>query len=148
MLAYKIFSDLSDQGIKALDIVRKESFSPQTKKTLKTWGISEVSGLVGRSSNYIRQQENEKKIPAPITKANKRVYTLEEIENLRKYFKTNKNSKNKCCTISFANFKGGAAKTTSAVNAAQFFALQGYRVLLIDCDSQASTTNIFLLEPK
>src|SRR3546814_10817316 len=39
------------------------------------------------------------------------------------------------------------AKTTIALHAAQHFAIRGYRVLLIDCDSQASTTMMFGYRP-
>ena len=45
--------------------------------------------------------------------------------------------------MAVANFKGGAAKTTHSVHLAQYLALHGYRVLLIDLDSQASATSLF-----
>jgi chromosome partitioning protein len=45
--------------------------------------------------------------------------------------------------VSLANFKGGVAKTTTAVHLAQYLALRGYRVLLVDLDSQASATGAF-----
>lgn len=49
--------------------------------------------------------------------------------------------------IAFTNFKGGSAKTTSSVHCAQYLALQGFRVLLIDLDSQGSSTAQFGLDP-
>jgi chromosome partitioning protein len=49
--------------------------------------------------------------------------------------------------IAFANFKGGSGKTTSAVHFAQHLALSGYRVLLVDLDSQGSATALFGLDP-
>ncbi len=42
--------------------------------------------------------------------------------------------------IAFANQKGGVAKTTSAVNIAYAIMKAGYKVLLIDADSQANAT--------
>jgi chromosome partitioning protein len=45
------------------------------------------------------------------------------------------------------NFKGGVGKSTLVSHMAQFFALRGYRVCVIDCDSQASTTAVFGLNP-
>jgi len=42
--------------------------------------------------------------------------------------------------ITFANQKGGVAKTTSAVNIAVGLALRGYHVLLCDLDPQANAT--------
>jgi chromosome partitioning protein len=50
-------------------------------------------------------------------------------------------------TVVFTNFKGGSAKTTSSVHFAQFMALAGYRVLLVDLDSQGSATAQFGFDP-
>jgi chromosome partitioning protein len=50
-------------------------------------------------------------------------------------------------TVVFTNFKGGSAKTTSSVHFAQFMALAGYRVLLVDLDSQGSATAQFGIDP-
>ena len=49
--------------------------------------------------------------------------------------------------ISFANQKGGVAKTTSTFNVATSLAARGYRVLMIDLDPQASLTIYAGLEP-
>jgi len=43
-------------------------------------------------------------------------------------------------TICFANQKGGVGKTTSTLNIGAALAGRGYRVLLVDCDQQASLT--------
>src|SRR3546814_587919 len=45
--------------------------------------------------------------------------------------------------LAVQNFKGGVGKSTTAVHLAQNLAIRGYRVLLIDCDSQASATTLF-----
>ena len=42
-----------------------------------------------------------------------------------------------------SNFKGGSAKTTTALYLTQFLALEGYRVLAIDLDPQASLSALF-----
>lgn len=43
--------------------------------------------------------------------------------------------------VSFSNQKGGVGKTTSCVNLAAYIALSGYKVLLVDLDSQANASS-------
>lgn len=50
-------------------------------------------------------------------------------------------------TITVANFKGGVAKTTSAVTLAQGLSRRGHRVLLVDLDPQGSATTLFGVLP-
>src|SRR3546814_626150 len=80
------------------------------------------------------------------SKNNRRVgYTLGQLNDMRGTFGTRpwRQASDPCAIIAFQNFKGGVGKSTTAVHAAQNFAIKGYRVLLIDCDSQASATTLF-----
>jgi chromosome partitioning protein len=45
--------------------------------------------------------------------------------------------------VAVANFKGGVGKTSTAAHLAMSAALDGYRVLILDLDSQGSMTSIF-----
>jgi chromosome partitioning protein len=45
--------------------------------------------------------------------------------------------------VACQNFKGGVGKSTTCVNFAHYLALKGYRVLVLDTDSQATTTSMF-----
>ena len=45
--------------------------------------------------------------------------------------------------VAVANFKGGVGKTSTAAHLAMSAALDGYKVLVIDLDSQASMTSVF-----
>ena len=49
--------------------------------------------------------------------------------------------------LAVQNFKGGVGKSTLTCHIAQYLALKGYRVAVIDCDSQASTTTVFGFNP-
>ena len=44
--------------------------------------------------------------------------------------------------LSILNFKGGVGKTSISTNSAHKLALMGYKVLLIDCDIQANTSDL------
>lgn len=50
--------------------------------------------------------------------------------------------------IGVMNFKGGSGKTTTSAHLAQYLALQGYRVLAIDLDPQASLTALHGVQPE
>ena len=80
-------------------------------------------------------------------------FTLDEVHRLRAHFAA-QGSKAKSYLpyrpkglpakmVAVANFKGGVGKTSTAAHLAMSAALDGYRVLVIDLDSQASMTSIF-----
>lgn len=147
--AQQIFEKLEELGDQALQILREQAFTPNITKVLKTFTISQVSELVGRSDTYIRNQEKLPDFPKGTQGKKGREYTLEQVNEIRKFLNISphKSNDDEPVIISYANFKGGAAKTTSAVHSAQYLALNGYRVLLVDCDSQASTTQMFGFNP-
>jgi len=79
-------------------------------------------------------------------------FTLEEVQTLRRHFAA-EGSKTKeylpyrpkdlpAKIAAIANFKGGVGKTSTAAHLAMSAALDGYRVLAIDLDSQGSLTSI------
>jgi chromosome partitioning protein len=80
-------------------------------------------------------------------------FTLDEVLRLRAHFAA-EGSKTKeympwrpkglpAKIVAVANFKGGVGKTSTAAHLAMSAALDGYKVLVIDLDSQGSMTSIF-----
>lgn len=80
-------------------------------------------------------------------------FTLDEVLRLRAHFAA-EGSKAKpylpwrpaglpAKIVAVANFKGGVGKTSTAAHLAMSAALDGYKVLVIDLDSQGSMTSIF-----
>jgi chromosome partitioning protein len=119
--------------------------SKPSRNELKRYTMTKAAKLIGRSYTAIRDAEKAGLLPAPEMGANNRRlgYTLEDINRARDHFgvRLRRNPKtDDCIRLSFSNFKGGSAKTTSAVHAAQYFVQAGLRVLLVDCDPQASAT--------
>ena len=76
-------------------------------------------------------------------------YSLAELDAMREVFGTRpwRSPDDPPAIISVCNFKGGVGKSTIALHLAQHFAIHGYRVLMIDCDSQASSTMMFGYRP-
>ena len=80
-------------------------------------------------------------------------FTLDEVLRLRAFFGAQgSRAKNylpyrpeglPAKLVAVANFKGGVGKTSTAAHLAMSAALDGYRVLVIDLDSQGSMTSIF-----
>ena len=87
------------------------------------------------------------------TEAGAKWFTFDEVLRLRAHF-ASEGSKAKeylpwrpeglgAKVVAVANFKGGVGKTSTCAHLAMSAALDGYRVLVIDLDSQGSMTSIF-----
>lgn len=148
-----MFADLYEAASKILNNLKIAALSPETKKTLREWGISEVADMVGRTSQTLRNLEDSEKIPKARQVKNgrklERRYNLKEINHIRKLLGTKPEKPKEAdpAILSFTNFKGGAGKTTEAIAAAQGLSLKGYRVLLVDLDSQGSATHAMGFNP-
>jgi chromosome partitioning protein len=105
-----------------------------------TFTISKAAELVGRTAAAIRDAEKDGRLPEPARGDNNRRerYTLAQINDMRGVFGTRpyRSAEDPCCVVAVQNFKGGVGKSTVAVHLAQYLAIRGYRVALIDCDSQ------------
>jgi chromosome partitioning protein len=90
-------------------------------------------------------------LPEPdVIKNGRRFYTGEEILQARHLLEASSRTPGKYLpgrregdklqVIQLMNFKGGSAKSTSAIHLCHYLALSGYRVLAIDLDPQGSLT--------
>ena len=135
-------------------------FPPSAMKTLRSFTSGEVGRVVGVSDGYLRQLSLDDLGPTPeISVGGRRSYTLAQINELRAYlaiarprealqFRHGRRGGDKLQVITVANFKGGSAKTTTALYLSQYLALQGCRVLAIDLDPQASLSAMFGYQPE
>jgi chromosome partitioning protein len=135
-----------------LSALRDDVFAPEGVKTLRrSWSISDAAELVSRSQQSIRLAEKEGKLPTPerLESGRRSGYTLDALNTMRDLFGTRPSRlpSDEPVIISFSNFKGGVGKSSFACHSAQYFAIRGYRVLLVDLDSQASTTTVFGFNP-
>lgn len=112
-----------------------------------TFTIGKAAELVSRTPAAIRDAEKDGRLPEPSRGENNRRerYTLAQLNDMRGVFGTRpyRAPGDPCSVIAVQNFKGGVGKSTVAVHLAQYLAIRGYRVALVDCDSQASATTLF-----
>ena len=135
-------------------------FPPTARKSLRSFTSGEVARIVGVSDGYLRQLSLDGLGPIPtFGSGGRRSYTLAQVNELRRYlaqarpreavqFQPERRPGDALQIITVANFKGGSAKTTTALYLSQYLALHGFRVLAIDLDPQASLSAMFGYQPE
>jgi chromosome partitioning protein len=120
----------------------------QIKQLNRLFSPSEAADMVGRDRTTLARAEAELGMESlqrnPVN--NRRMgYSLEQIQAFRTHFGTlpSRAGTDQPVVIACQNFKGGVGKSTTCVNFAHYLALKGYRVLVVDTDSQATTTSMF-----
>jgi len=154
-MAPVLFETMSALNLRAHDVIKRlraSVFAPGEEKVLELrFTIGKAADLVGRTPEAIRQAENDGRLPAPRMAANNRRegYSLAEVNEMRDLFGTrpHRDPGDPPVILAVQNFKGGVGKSTLVCHLAQALALKGYRVAVIDCDSQASTTTVFGFNP-
>ncbi|AGT10694.1 plasmid partitioning protein RepA [Paracoccus aminophilus] len=138
---------------------RAQLFPPDARRQLRKFTSGEVADLLGVKDAYLRKLDLEGKGPSPETRAGgRRYYSPDDIQALRvmleKGAKTpgtylpGRREGDHLQVITVINFKGGSGKTTTAAHLAQKLALDGYRVLAIDLDPQASLSALHGVQPE
>jgi chromosome partitioning protein len=140
--------------------LRTVMFPPSANKGLRSFTSGEVARIVGVSDGYLRQLSLDGLGPAPaLSSGGRRSYSLAQINELRLYiagarpkdalqFWPRRRVGEKLQVLAVTNFKGGSAKTTTSLYLTQYLALQGFRVLAIDLDPQASLSAMFGYQPE
>lgn len=143
---------LADAGERMVERLRQRAFLPDTRKGLGVrYGIAEAAALLGCSTNRIRMAEDDGRLPAAPAGDNGRRsgYSIDELLNMRAVLGASprRGDDDLPAIIAVQNFKGGVGKSTVTTHLAHFLGVQGYRVLVVDCDSQATTTTLFGFNP-
>jgi chromosome partitioning protein len=141
--------------------MRETAYFPTARKTFaRTFSTTDLARLLKVPESTLRQLTIEGKGPQPErTENNRRTYTVEQVKELRTFLAAlrpdeakellpQRRNGEKLQVIATANFKGGSSKTTTSIHLAHFLGLQGYRVLCIDLDPQASMTALFGIQPE
>jgi chromosome partitioning protein len=120
----------------------------QNKQLNRLFSPSEAADMVGRDRTTLARAEAElgfESLQRNPTNNRRLGYTLGQVQAFRGHFGTlpHRAASEAPITVACQNFKGGVGKSTTCVNFAHYLALKGYRVLLVDTDSQATTTSMF-----
>lgn len=115
------------------------------------YSMAEAAKMLGKTVSGLRKAEESGKIPVlgKTENGRRQKYTLAQLNEMRGYWNClpRRGANSEAIRLSFQNFKGGVGKTTLSVHCAQYLAAAGYRVLLIDADSQGSATTTFGFRP-
>lgn len=143
-------AQLAEAGEAMVERLRAQAFLPtQRKELLVRYGIAEAAQLIGCSTNRIRMAEEDGRLPAAPAGGRRGGYDIAAINHMRDVLGASprRRGADRPAIIAVQNFKGGVGKSTVTTHLAHYLAVQGYRVLVVDCDSQATTTTLFGFNP-
>lgn len=135
------------------DLARR-GYAPDGEKRLRKFSIWEITKyLIPVAAAHLRRVlKANPELPQGEGDSGSKWFTLEEVLTLRQHFASEGVSTKEYLpyrpegrqakVTAVANFKGGVGKTSTAAHLAMSAALDGYKVLVIDLDSQGSMTSI------
>ncbi len=143
---------LQAQSLRMQGFIRQQTFSPEMEKTLRRFSSWEVAELIFKMnpSTLRGRLAADPTLPQGFVEEDgrQRWYTLDEINELRRRLKVKNQplmpprpAQKRAVRAAIANFKGGAGKSTVALHFAHAAALDGYRVLAVDFDPQATLSH-------
>ena len=151
------FADTASRSLSGREDLVRRGQSPEGRKTLRlfsTWEITRYLIPVA-PAHFRRVLRANPDLPQgrSETEGGAKWFTLDEVLRLRAHFAAEGSRAKEyrpyrpeglpAKVVAVANFKGGVGKTSTAAHLAMSAALDGYRVLVIDLDSQGSITSIF-----
>lgn len=152
MYTHEDLARMQAQSLKMQGAIRAQTYSPEMEKRLRRFSSWEVGELVFKvnQSTLRGRLAADPSLPQGLVEEDgrQRWYTLDEINELRRRLKVNRRGLmpprpqgRRAIRAAIANFKGGAGKSTVALHFAHAAALDGYRVLCVDFDPQATLSH-------
>lgn len=152
MFTHDDLAKMQAQSLKMQGWIRQQTFSPEMAKTLRRFSSWEVAELIFKvnQSTLRGRLAADPSLPQGVVEEDgrQRWYSLDEVNELRRRLKVNRKSLmptrpagKRAIRAAIANFKGGAGKSTVALHFAHAAALDGYRVLCVDFDPQATLSH-------
>lgn len=129
--------------------IRIAMLPPTASKSAPTLSAAQLAEVCQVDKTKINYRLTRGDLPGGTMHGNRREWTMSEALEWVRAFRGShlRPSDAAGITITVANFKGGVAKTTTAVTLAQGLAMRGHKVLLVDLDPQGSATTLFGVLP-
>lgn len=151
MRDYGYLQDMYERSLAQQAAVRRATFSPSEVKTLRPFSIWEISTFMfDVPADTLRKKLAEDlSLPQGAVEEDgrQRWFSLLDINELRRRVRFRgrallpERPKGRALRVAVSNFKGGVGKTVVAQHLANAAALDGYRVLVVDFDPQATLTH-------
>jgi cellulose biosynthesis protein BcsQ len=151
MRDYSYLQNMNERSLAQQVAVRKATFSPAETKTLRPFSIWEISTFMfDIPADTLRKKlAEDPSLPQGAVEddGRQRWFSLSEINELRRRVRFRgkpllpERPKGRALRVAVSNFKGGVGKTVVAQHLANAAALDGYRVLVVDFDPQATLTH-------
>jgi cellulose biosynthesis protein BcsQ len=152
MFTHEDLAKMQAQSLRMQSHIRQQTYSPGREKTLRRFSSWEVAELIFKvnQSTLRGRLAADPSLPQGFVEEDgrQRWYSLEEINEIRRRLKVSRRSLmpkrpagKRAIRAAIANFKGGAGKSTVALHFAHAAALDGYRVLCVDFDPQATLSH-------
>lgn len=129
--------------------IRSAMLSPTARKQAPIVTTNELADICGIDKRRINYRLTRGDLPPGTVRSNRREWTMEEALPWIRAFRSDsmRPPGAAAITITVANFKGGVAKTVTAVTLAQGLARKGLRTAVVDLDPQGSATTLFGVLP-
>ncbi len=151
MRDYSSLQSMNERSLAQQAAVRKATFSPSEVKVLRPFSIWEISSFMfDVPADTLRKKlAEDPSLPQGVVEEDgrQRWFSLDEINELRRRVRFRgktllpERPKGRALRVAVSNFKGGVGKTVVAQHLANAAALDGYRVLVVDFDPQATLTH-------
>jgi len=152
MYTHEDLAALQAESLRMQRWIRKQTYSPEHVKTLRRFSSWELSELVFKvnQSTFRSKLAADPSLPGGEVEADgrQRWFSLDEVNALRRRLRFARRNLlpprpagKRAIRAAIANFKGGTGKSTVALHFAHAAALDGYRVLVVDFDPQATLSH-------
>lgn len=148
------FAKAASFAAKGRDDLARRGYAPDGEKRLRRFSTWEVCRYLipVAPAHFRRVLKSHPDLPQGRGEGGSKWFSLEEVLALRDHFATEGAAGREyrpyrpeglpAKVLAVANFKGGVGKTSTCAHLAMSAALDGYKVLVIDLDSQGSMTSI------